>query len=130
LDGIREEAAQWARQELRLKREKPVRELQLTDTLEWPNRVVAKVLGENLELTQVEVFDKPQAIGCTAKNGRQVVFSPVSPVEVRRTMREYRSRLSGRGIGCPMHGMPHRCEILQLSILNAGILFDLEMPIT
>lgn len=50
LDGIREQAALWAMQDLRLKREKLAREVKVDDPLAWLNQVVAKVYGENLGL--------------------------------------------------------------------------------
>ena len=43
LDGIREQTALWAMQDLRLKREKLARDVKVDDPIAWLNQVVAKV---------------------------------------------------------------------------------------
>ena len=129
LDGIREQAAQWAMQDLRLKRESLAREVKVEDPVAWLNQVVAKVVGENLELVVTETFDDPQAVVCTTARGKQVTFSPISPDEVGRFKKRHGNRLSGKDIGHPLWQLPPKSEALELSILNAGILFDLEMPL-
>lgn len=128
LDGIREQAAQWAMQDLRLKREKLAREVKVDDPLAWLNQVVAKVYGDDLGLTVTEVFDNPQALVCTAKDGRKVVFSPVSLNEIRRLKREHKSKLSRVGSMHPLLELPRGVEQLEISILNSHILFEMELP--
>jgi hypothetical protein len=69
LDGIREQAALWATQDLRLKREKLARDVKVDDPVAWLNQAVAMVYGKSLDLTVTEVFENPQALVCTAKDG-------------------------------------------------------------
>lgn len=128
LEGIREQASQWAIQDLRLKREKLAREVQVDDPVAWLNQVMAKVYGENLDLTVAEVFDNPQALVCTAKDGRKVVFSPASPDDIRRLTAKQKNRLSRIANFHPLLKFPRKMDYLKLSILNAGLLFDLELP--
>jgi hypothetical protein len=129
LDGIREQAALWAMQDLRLKREKLARDVKVDDPVAWLNQVVAKVYGEALDLTVTEVFDTPQTLVCTAKDGRKVVFSPTSPDDIRLLKREHKSKLSRMGNIHPLIDLPRRVEKINISILNGGILFDLELPL-
>lgn len=129
LDGIREQAAQWAMQDLRLKREKLAREVKVDDPVAWLNQVVAKVYGENLDLTVTEVFDNPQALICTAKDGRKVVLAPLSPDDIRRLTAKKTGKLSRVTNFHPLLKFSRKVEYLKLSILNAGVLFDLELPI-
>lgn len=129
LDGIREQTALWAMQDLRLKREKLARDVKVDDPVAWLNRVVAKVYGESLELTVTEVFDSPQALACSAKDGRKVVLSPVSPDDIRRLKREHKSKLSRVGNTHPLLALPRGVEQMEISILNGGILFDLELSV-
>jgi hypothetical protein len=129
LEGIREQAAQWAMQDLRLKREKLVRELKVEDPVAWLNQVVAKVYGENLDLTVAEVFDNPKALVCTAKDSRKVVFSPASPDDIRRLTAKQMGKLSRVTNFHPLLKFSRKVEYLKLSILNAGVLFDLELPV-
>jgi hypothetical protein len=129
LEGIREQTAQWAMQDLRLKREKLAREIKMDDPVVWLNHVVAKVYGENLDLTVTEVFDNPQALVCTAKDGRKVVFSPASPDEIRYLISKRKSRLSQSGNIHPCLNLPRSVQRIEISILNSSILFDLELPL-
>lgn len=128
LEGIREQAAQWAMQDLRLKREKLAREVKVDDPVGWLNQVVAKVYGENLGLTVTEVFDNPQALVCMANDGRKVVFSPASPDDIRRLTLKQTDRLSRATNFHPLSKFSRKMEHLKLSILNAGVFFDTELP--
>ncbi len=129
LEGIREQAAQWAMQDLRLKREKLAREVKVDDPVVWLNRVVAKVYGENLGLIVTEVFDNPQALVCTAKDGRKVVLSPASLGDARRLKRDRKSKLSRIGNNHPLMNLHSDLDSIEISILNSDVLFDLELPL-
>lgn len=130
LDGIREQAALWAMQDLRLKREKLARDVKVDDPVAWLNQVVAKVYGESLDLTVTEFFENPQVLVCAGKDGRRVLFSPASPDDIRRMKRESKSKLSRLGNAHPLMDLPRQVVQLDISILNGGILFDLELPLT
>lgn len=129
LDGIREQAALWAMQDLRLKREKLARDVKVDDPMAWLNQVVAKVYGESLDLTVTEFFENPQALVCMGKDGRKVAFSPASPGDIRRMKRENKSKLSRLGNAHPLMDLARGVAQLEISILNGGILFDLELPL-
>ena len=129
IDGIREQTALWAMHDLRLKREKLAREVKMDDPVAWLNQVVAKVYGENLDLTVTDIFDNPQALVCTTKDGKKVVFSPASPDDIRRLTAKHKNRLSRSANFHPLSELPHKVEPFKLSILNAGMFFDLELPI-
>lgn len=129
LDGIREQTALWAMQDLRLKREKLAREVKVDDPVAWLNQVVTKVYGENLGLTVTEVFDNPQALVCTAKDGRKVAFSPLTMMEIKKLSEQYKSRFSKIGNAHPLLKLSKRSQYLELSLLNSGVFFDLELSI-
>jgi len=130
LEGIREQAAQWAIQDLRLKREKLARDVKVDDPVAWLNQVVAKVYGENMDLTVTEVFDNPQALVCTAKDGRKVVFSPATPNDIHRMKRERTNRLSRINDNThPLFMLSRRVEYIEITVLNGGTMFDLELLI-
>ena len=129
LDGIREQAALWAMQDLRLKREKLARDVKVDNPLVWLNKVVAKVYGEALGLTVVDFFENPQALVCDGNEGRRVVFSPASPDDIRRLKKVHKHKLSRVGNAHPLMDLPRGTERVEISILNGGILFDLELPL-
>ncbi|MGC1377155.1 MAG: hypothetical protein WA821_13070 [Anaerolineales bacterium] len=115
-------------QDLRLKREKLARDVKVDNPVAWLNQVVAKIYGEALDLTMTEFFEKPQALVCAGKDGRRVVFWPVSPDDIRRMKRESKSKLSRLGNAHPLMDLPRGVEQLEIPILNGGILFDLALP--
>lgn len=129
IDGIREQAAQWAMQDLRIKREHLARDVKVDDPVAWLNQVIAKAVGEDLELVVTEVFDNPQALVCVANDGRKIVFTPISPSEIGVLRRGSVGRLTKVAINNPLLILPGTLEYRELSILNAGILFDLEFSI-
>jgi hypothetical protein len=130
LDGIREQTALWASQDLRLKREKLTREIKIDDPLKWLNTTVTRAYGESLDLTVTEVFDAPQTLVCMDENSQQVTISLASPNDIRRMKRERKNKLKGVSNGHPLLNLPQRVEQVEISILNGGILFDLELPVS
>ena len=128
LDGIREQAALWALQDLRLKREKLARDVKVDDPVKWLNVVVARVSGEFLDLNVTEVFDTPQTLVCMDNNARRVLLSLASPGDIRRMRRERKNKLLRLSNEHPLLDLPRRVEQVEISILNGGILFDLELP--
>ena len=129
LDGIREQTALWASQDLRLKREKLAREVKVDDPLKWLNMVVTRACGESLDLTVTEIFDTPQTLVCMDKHSRRVVLSLASPGEIRRMKRERKNKLLRVSNGHPLLNLPQKMERVEISILNGGILFDLELHV-
>ena len=130
LDGIREQAALWAMQDLRLKREKLAREVRVDDPLDWLNVVVSKVVGRDFNLKVSESFGDPPLLVCESENrSSKVVFTPLSPSEIRRRKSERRSRLSQYANQNPLFSLAGNTTAYELTILNAGILFDLEVAL-
>jgi hypothetical protein len=128
LDSIREQAALWASQDLRFKREKLAREVKVDDPVEWLNMVVTRAYGESADLTVTEFFDTPQTLVCMDENSRRVVVSLASPGEIRRMRKERKNKLHRISNGHPLLNLPRKVEQVEISILNGGILFDLELP--
>jgi hypothetical protein len=126
LDGIREQAALWALQDLRLKREKLARDVKVDDPVKWLNTVITKAFGEVLDLNVTEVFDTPQTLVCMDKNTQRVLLSLASPGDIRRMKRERKNKLL-RVNSHPLLNLPERMEQVEISILNGGIMFDLEL---
>jgi len=128
IDALREQAELWAMQDLRIKREKLARDVKVDDPLAWLNQVVSKVSGMDMALQFVEVFDEPQALLCSSENQeKKVLLSPISPKEIQRMKRGRKSRLSQFRKDNPLLSLPRKVYTYEISVLNAGILFDLEL---
>lgn len=129
IDGIRIQTARWAEQDLRMKREKLAQNVKVEDPLMWLNRVVASVYGENLNLVVTDFSTDPEVMICHShENGRLVIFAHQSPDDLKRMTREKKSYLARLGNQHPLLPYPKGLTTYELSILNAGLLFDLEAP--
>jgi len=130
IDGLREQVVLWAVQDLRIKREHLAQTVQVPDALGWLNKTVSKVCGYDLQLQATEIFEHPQTLVCTSSESNiNVIFTPLSPAELRRIKRGKPNRLlqsTGRN---PLLLLPKSVEVHELSILNGGHLFDLELPL-
>ena len=128
IDDLREQTVLWALQDLRIKRERLARDVRVEDPLGWLNKIAAKVCGYDLNLQVVEAFEEPRALICTSADGSyNVAFSPLSPDEIHQLKRERHSRLSQYADRNPLLALPRKVKAYELSVLNGGILFDLEL---
>ena len=129
IDDLREQTVLWAIQDLGIKREKLARDVRVDDPLGWLNKLTMKVCGNKLNLQVVEAFEEPRALVCTTEDGSKVVFSPLSPGEIRKVKRDRHSRLSQYADRNPILSLPRRISALEISVLNSSIMFDLELPL-
>jgi hypothetical protein len=130
IDTLREQVVLWAMQDLRIKRERLARDVHVDDPLGWLNKVAARVFGHDLNLQVVEAFENPRVLICTVGDGSgKVVFTPHSPVEIRTMKQTKHSRLSQYADRNPLLSLPRNTIAFECSVLNNGILFDLELPL-
>jgi hypothetical protein len=130
IDSLREQVVLWAMQDLRIKRERLARDVQVDDPLGWLNKVAARVCGYGLNLQVIEAFENPRALICaTGDGGEKVVFTPHSPGEIRTMKREKHNRLSQYADRNSLLSLPRDVTAFECSVLNNGILFDLELPL-
>lgn len=130
MDELREQVVLWAIQDIRIKREKLSREVRVDDPLGWLRRTAEKFLGQGLNLEVVEIFQQPQTLVCINKNeNSQVIFSSLSPDEIKKLGTERKNRLTTFAAGNPLLSLPRKVVVHEFSILNCGFMFDLEFPL-
>ena len=130
IDGLREQVVLWATQDLRIKREKLALEVKVDEPLSWFNDTVSKVFGYDFKLQLLESFEEPQSIICMSGEGAmKIVFSPLSPADLRHLKRSKHSRLAQFTDHNPLLSLPRDVKIYELSALNRGILFDVEISL-
>jgi hypothetical protein len=130
IDGLREQVILWAVQDLKIKREHLVRTVQVTDPLGWLNKAASKICGYDLKLQVLEMFEEPQSLICSSGDGSvRVAFSPLSPADIRRIKSGKQNRLSQFAGRNPLLFLPKGVDIHELSVLNGGHLFDLELTL-
>lgn len=126
IDSLREQVVLWAVQDLKIKREQLVGTIQVPDPLDWLNKTASKVYGYDLQLQVIEVFESPHALVCSSGNFK-IVFSPHSPTDLRQIKSGKQNRLSQFTNHNPLLFLPKDVTVHELSVLNTGHYFDLEL---
>ena len=130
IDGLREQVVFWAMQDLRIKRERLARNVNVEDPIGWLNGIATKVCGYDMNLQVIETFDRPQAIICALTEGdSKIIFSPLAPNDIRQIRRDKRSRLSPYEEQNPLLSLPRNTTFHEISVLNCGPMFDLELSL-
>jgi hypothetical protein len=130
IDCLREQVVLWARQDLRIKRERLAHEVHVDDPLGWLNKVAARICGYDLNLQVIESIENPRVLICAAGDGiGKVIFTSYSPGEIRTMKRAKRNRLFQYADRNPLLSFPRNTLAFECSVLNNGFLFDLELPI-
>lgn len=130
IDGLREQVIFWAIQDLKIKREHLAQTVQVPNPLGWLNKSASQVCGYDLKLQILEMFEEPQALVCiSGDRSIRIVFSPLSPADIRRIKSGKQNRLSQFAGQHPLLLLPRNVSVHELSILNGGTLFDLELSL-
>ena len=131
IDGLREEAQNWAMQDLRLKRGQMAQNVQVQNPIHWLNQAIMKATGQNVQLSLVETHKNGvSAISCHDENaGADLVFSTVPPEQVKKLGKQKRSRLAAMSDRHPLLPLRKGTEVVELTMLNAGVIFDIELPL-
>ena len=130
IDGLREQVVLWAVQDLKIKRKHLEQTIQVPDPLGWLNKTASKVCGYDLKLQVLEMFEEPQAFVCTSGDSTlRVIFSSLSPADIRRMRSSKQNRLSQFVGQNPLFNLSKGVNIHEFSVLNAGHLFDLELSL-
>lgn len=128
IDGLREQIVLWVMQDLRIKREKLAREVQVDDPLGWFNQIAARISGTNFGLRLVEAEANAGVLIFVAEDGlSRVIFSATSPREIRRLKREKKGGLSKYANDNPLFSLHAHDSAYEISVLNGGVFFDLEL---
>ena len=130
IDSLREQVVFWAMQDLKIKRERLAREININDPISWLNKMVGKACNFDANLQFVEAFDGPFTMVCASIGGdNKIILSPSSPSAIRKMMGEKQNQLSRYADRNPLFALPRNVSIYEITVLNGGILFDLELPI-
>jgi hypothetical protein len=130
IDGIRQQAANWAAEDLRLKRGKLAREVSVEDPRVWLDVVANRVLGISPRLVQLTTHQQSEAqvlVGVCGDRQR-LLLSPLPKralVKALYDRRKQKGRLGKMSVGL-LGDRPRRVPVHELTIVNAGVFFDLE----
>lgn len=131
IDALHQAYRQWAVQDLRLKRGTASAQTRIDDLTAWLTKVTSLAFGRktiaidhhvhHTPMTAVEFHD--------AEAGVTVVCALESPAILRATLRRNRPVLRGEVRSNPLFRVSRKTSAVELSVLNAGTMFDVELPV-
>lgn len=131
IDKLHEAYKRWAVQDLRIKRGMAGSQIKIEDLTAWLKKVTAQAFGRETivmdyfrhegPVVSVEFHD-----GAT---GSTVVCALESPDDLKTILKRKRPTIAGDLRANPIYKVGKNTEAVELSLLNAGMLFDLELPV-
>ena len=130
LARIRKVEEQWAEQDLRIKRGKLVRETKIEEPVAWLSAATSKALSLPVALSAKVVLTNPDAVAFVdSESGNKFIFTLLPPDNIRQLVKRHNSSASARlSAAHPLLPIRRGTEIVELNMLNGGLLFDLEFP--
>lgn len=127
IQTVREQLQAWTEQDIRLKREKLAREVNVAAPVLWLEENAGRVLGSFPRIQSVETWSKDEitALIAVCQDGNRLVFTPVERLSFLAAVRQSNSRLSRANPG-PLGEHPEKVQVKELSIVHCGMFFDLE----
>ncbi len=130
IDGLREQVVLWAIQDIKIKREKLEQEIRIDDPISWFNKIAYKISGHRMKLSIVEILNDNSTLIFSSEEGQsRVVFSTISPTDLKSLRREKKSRLSNNIDSHLTTLLSKQVAAYEISALNGGIMFDLELSL-
>jgi len=74
-------------------------------------------------------MEDARTLTCVSGDNTHVFLSPFSPADLRAWKRSRRSRLGKYSTQNPLLNLPRDAQTYELSALNEGMFFDLELPL-
>jgi hypothetical protein len=129
LEGLRESLREWAINDLKLKRARAEREINVQEPIIWLEEKAAVGLGFIPEIRElVKVIQHPRALEVETSDGLFLVFSPLNPGILMKMCNKTRSHRGLLNEAPELLGkQPKSAEAYELSTLNAGVFFDVEL---
>jgi len=127
IQTVREQLQDWTEQDIRLKREKLAREINVPDAKQWLQENAAKVIGKQMPVLSVENWNKDgnSALIAICQDGTRLVFTPLQRNLFLKALQRPDSKISKADPG-PLGSQPKKTPFYELSIINVGMFFDLE----
>jgi hypothetical protein len=130
IDELHQAYKQWAVQDLRLKRGTVSSHTQIQDITAWLTRVTSLALGRRTSMLdyQLHLAPLPTVEFHDAELGNTIIGTLESPRVLLSMLRKkstpFRSELRAN----PIFRIGKKTMAVELSILNAGEMFDVELP--
>ena len=127
LSRLRGKMEAWAVQDLRIKRDRSARQVKVEDPRCWLEETASRALGSAVEILSLDVHRVADTAILKASTAQQLTlyFTTVERWKLLKQQRNPGTRL-GRLDSGPLGRNARRLKAYELSILHAGLFFDLE----
>lgn len=122
---------QWAMHDLRIKRGVASHQIKIDDLTAWLRKVTAKAFGRETIVLDFYKHESPvvSVEFHDAATGHTVLCALEAPDEVKAILKKKRPTIAGDLRTNPIFRLDKKTPAVELSLLNAGVLFDLELPV-
>jgi hypothetical protein len=131
IDNLHHAYKQWAVQDLRLKRGVISSQIRIDDLTAWLTKTTSLAFGCQTDVIDCQVHNVPVATVefREAASGATVVFALESPQLLMPMLKKKHSAIRGNLGSNPLLRVGKKTPVVELSILNAGMMFDIELPV-
>lgn len=131
IDKLHAAYKQWAMHDLRIKRGVAGSQIRIEDLTAWLRKVTTQALGRETIVMDFYKHESPVASVefLDASTGSTVVCALESPQEMKKILKKKRPTIAGDLRTNPIFRLGRKTPAVELSMLNAGMSFDLELPV-
>ena len=129
IEEVRKEIEDWATQFVYIKRQEMQSSIQIDQPDQWFERILSRLLGQHIRIEALDRYQQDQILAVTldASGGARFLLTPVSPKEFIQAVapKKKNGKLAGYQVNI-LGNNPQKVPVYTLSVLNQGMLFDLE----
>lgn len=130
IDALHQAYKQWAVQDLRIKRGTISAQTRIEDLTAWLTRTTSLAFGRKIKIMDYRLHTAPVVTieFQDVQLGKTVLYTLESPEVLNPMLRNKSSVLRGELQSNPIFQVGKKTPAVEMSILNAGTMFDIELP--
>ena len=131
IDALHQAYKQWAVQDLRLKRGTVSAQTRIEDLTAWLTKATGLAFGRRTIVMDYQLHNTPVMTVefHDGEVGNTVICTLESPQVLGTILQKKRSVLRGELRSNPIFRLGKKTPAVELSMLNAGAMFDIELPV-
>ena len=131
IDTLHQAYKQWAVQDLRLKRGVASTQTRIEDLTAWLTKTTSLSFGRKTIVMDYQIHNSPvnTVEFHDAEVGQTIICTLESPEALKTILKNKRAVLRGELRSNPVFRVSKKTPAVELSMLNAGVMFDVELPI-
>ena len=131
IDALQHAYKQWAVQDLRIKRGAVSAQTQIEDISAWLTKTTSLAFGRKTIVMDYQLHKTPVTTVelHDAELGSTIICTLESPEVLMSILRKKSSGLRGELRSNPIFRVGKKTTVVEISMLNAGSMFDIELPL-